>query len=104
MVSPKFLILVFGKKIGYPSNERALSLLHIKIQVLDVLQCPRCSRPMYWTINRAYRTFARWGKFAVIRLVQMVPLEFEYSQTRLYRTRGTTKPFYIESFSSHLPQ
>ena len=28
MVSSKFLILVFRKKIGYLSNERALRLLH----------------------------------------------------------------------------
>ena len=42
--------------------------------------------------------FARWGKFAVIRLVQMVSLEFEYGQTWLYRTWDTTNPLYIEDF------
>ena len=68
------------QNIGYPGNERALSLLYLKIQVLEVPQYPRCSRLPSIGLTAL---FPRWDKFGAIRLVQVVSLEFEYSQTRL---------------------
>ena len=81
MVSPKFLVLVFRKKLdALVAKDHFVSYIkNSGFGVFDTLDVVgRCTGPSIGVIA----LFACWGKFAAIRLFQIISLKFEHFDVR----------------------